>query len=443
LESSLPIEQSFGIEFYSTDNPRIGGRLKESVDDFLVSEITQEGRILEIVPSPTSSLEIKGKSNRFITMDVQKSGLTTMDVSFILASELKLPRQMVTYAGLKDKQAVTVQQMSIPSSASSLLQDLSLSRISLSNLEYTRHPIQIGDLWGNRFTIHLIKIESEEDVALQAAGSLTKHPLMNYFGVQRFGVLKPPTHLIGRELVKGDFEEAIRIMLTTTNEYEREDLVEVRTKLSESFEFNERILDRFPESLRIERQVISFLIKNPGEYERAISRIPPRIQTLIVHSYQSYLFNRLLSMRMKQNLPIEKPIVGDFVMRLDRAHAGRDSWSYVTEKNLESTLEGCKSGLFGLVCPIPGYSTKTPSSAQIDILMDILHDEGLKLQDFRKPRNRYLDSGGGFHLASISLHDLDSWTTDRGIVLQFTLRKGSYATVVMREIMRNHPINRI
>ena len=146
---------------------------------------------------------------------------------------------------------------------------------------------------------------------------------------------------------------------------------------------------------------------------------------------------------MEQKLPIDTPMIGDFVMRLDRSHSGRDSWSYVTKKNIEAMLEGCKLGYYGLVCPIPGYATKTPPSTQIDILMDILNSEELKLKDFRKPKNRYLDSAGGFHLTSIILHDLKFWSTEQGIALQFTLRKGSYATVVMREIMRNHPINRI
>jgi tRNA pseudouridine13 synthase len=92
---------------------------------------------------------------------------------------------------------------------------------------------------------------------------------------------------------------------------------------------------------------------------------------------------------------------------------------------------------------VPGYATKMPPSPQTDTLRAILDNEGITLLDFRNEDSRAIDSAGGLHLLSISVPDLESEFVDRGLHLRFRLRKGSYATVVLREIMKNHPIERV
>jgi tRNA pseudouridine13 synthase len=98
---------------------------------------------------------------------------------------------------------------------------------------------------------------------------------------------------------------------------------------------------------------------------------------------------------------------------------------------------------YGLAAPVPGYATKTPPSKQSELLSKILKDEQLNLLDFKNTENRSLDSPGGLHLVSMKLHKFESKCSPEGLQLCFRLRKGSYATVVMREVMKNHPINRV
>ncbi|MHA2425501.1 MAG: tRNA pseudouridine(13) synthase TruD, partial [Candidatus Thorarchaeota archaeon] len=62
--------------------------------------------------------------------------------------------------------------------------------------------------------------------------------------------------------------------------------------------------------------------------------------------------------------------------------------------------------------------------------------------DFRFPKNKYLDSPGGFHSITIDMTKVDAKCTDDGLQVRFSLRKGSYATVVLREIMKNDPVYR-
>jgi len=449
MRDGHPLERQFGMELYSTDFDGVGGRLKRRMDDFVVEEITPDGHVLTVQPWSRDSSEqetlrpIEGDRSRFVTFVLQKIALSTMDVAAILAAELKISRQAVSYAGLKDKRAITVQLMSVPARAAERLRRIRLARIDIRDIRYTRHAVQIGDLWGNRFTIRLREMAVDCETAARLMGEVTRRPLLNYFGVQRFGVTRPYTHLVGKALVRNDFESAVRLMLTTTSEFESPELTEARRRLAENLEPDEKILSMFPPDLRYEQTVMKQLMKRPGDYKRAFSQVPPKVQTIFVHAYQSYLFNRLISARMRRGASIVFPEPGDFVIQLDRTHTGRDSWLYVTERNLEERIRMVESGEYGLAAPVPGYATKMPPSWQTDLLHAILRDEGIELQEFRKPDRPALDSAGGLHLVSMSPLDLSTECVEGDLVVRFSLRKGSYATVVMRELMKNHPINRI
>ncbi len=441
-----PLEKALGMELYSTDFPGIGGRLKLRFEDFVVEEISANQTTLGIQdwPEPTETPQIaKGESNRFVTFTVQKMGLSTMDAANIIAAAIRISRNNVTYAGLKDKRAITTQSMSVPSTAVESLAVLELSRIAIRDIHYTRHPVQIGELWGNRFSILIKEIASDCDSALEVASQLRDLTLLNYFGVQRFGITRPNTHLIGKALLKRDFEDAIRIMLTATSEYESEELTNIRLQISENLTPTEKMIESFPEDMGYEKGVMRELMKHPGDFERAINKIPPRVLTLQVHAFQSYMFNRILSRRANLGLSLDSPEVGDFLIKLDETHSGRDSWLYATESTLEERQHQVESKRYGLALPIPGYSTRLPPVKQSEIVKQIMKDEDIRLTDFRNPREKALDSPGGLHLASIKLSDLDVSCSDKGFLARFSLRKGSYATVVLREIMKNHPINRV
>ncbi len=449
MREAHPVERQFGMELYSTDFDGVGGRLKRYPTDFIVEEITPEGRILTVELGDSTDdishpiAEIAGERSRYVTFTVQKINLSTLDVATILAAELRLPRQFVSYAGLKDRRAVTAQAMSVPARVTEALASLRLSRITIRDLHFTERPVQTGDLWGNRFTIRLREAQSTCNDALPLIQEIGSRTLLNYFGVQRFGVTRPYTHLVGKAVLKGDFESAIRLMLTTVSDFEPPKLTEARLRLSDDLHPDDSIISQFPDDLRYEKTVLRELLKHPGEYERAFLKIPPRVQTLFIHAYQSYLFNRLISHRARSGLSLDRPVPGDFLVRLDTTHAGRDSWVYVTERNLDERTEAVARGEYGVAAPVPGYATKCPSSPQTDTLVQLLRDEGITLKMFRRPGRAALDSPGGLHLIGLHPLDLEAWCEQDDIVTRFRLRKGSYATVVMRELMKNHPLFRV
>ncbi len=444
-----PIEASIGMEQYSTSFQGIGGFLKVRYEDFIVEEIDSGSNVtkaaiqLDAPCISSEGLQIDGtpKKSRNIHFTLQKMGLTTLDAASLLASSLRISRHMVTYAGLKDKRALTAQRMSIPKSALDKLLELDLSRIWIRDLRYERRSINIGDLWGNQFTILLRDMDVPCADACEYIDILRNSPLMNYFGVQRFGVARPFTHLVGKAVVKREFDDAVNLILTEPSEYEPQQVRDIRQLIREEG-VSERLIDALPQDLRYEKLVAKSLLRHPNDYELAFSKISPRIQTLFVHAYQSYLFNRILSLRFQQNLSIVDPLPGDFLIRLDRAHTGRDDWLYVTERNHEKLLERVQSGEYGLAGTIPGYASKMPNTSQSDLIRTVLKSEGISLSNFRHGETQHLDSPGGFHLLAINLPEITGECIPEGLQVKFKLRKGSYATVVLRELMKNTPLNR-
>jgi tRNA pseudouridine13 synthase len=448
MQPAHPLERELGMELYSTGFPGVGGKLKTRFEDFVVEEITPDGRVVEVLNSGrqtglVASAEDAPKKPRFATFIVQKMGLTTMDAANILAASLKISRSHITYAGLKDKRAMTAQAMSGPAKTHSQLKSLDLSRMQIRDVKLSRSPVRIGDLWGNRFTILLRDIEAPCEKAEEYTEELGATPLLNYFGIQRFGLVRPITHKVGKALVQKNFEEAVRVMLCTPGEFESDELRDARFSVSADLKPTEDIIDAFPQDLGYERDVMKQLIRSPADYERAMSRVPPRMLTLFVHAYQSYLFNRLISNRARSGLSLSVPQPGDFLIQLNRTHSGRDAWVYVTDSTLEERRQQVSAGEYGIAVPVPGYSTRLPPSVQSDTLRLLLKEESVSLRDFRNSQNKALDSPGGLHLLAILLQDLQKSCSGESLGVRFSLRKGSYATVVLREIMKNHPINRV
>ena len=45
-----------------------------------------------------------------------------------------------------------------------------------------------------------------------------------------------------------------------------------------------------------------------------LKELPKNLLTMFVYAYQSYLFNKILSERIKKNLPLNKAVVGDIIL---------------------------------------------------------------------------------------------------------------------------------
>ncbi|MCK5150495.1 MAG: tRNA pseudouridine(13) synthase TruD, partial [Candidatus Thorarchaeota archaeon] len=238
MQNPPPLEISFGMELYSTKFTGTGGNLKQRYEDFIVEEIDPSGRIAlanisQEGPFIEKEASVSGEPRkaRFIHFTVQKLGLNTMDVASLLSSSLMVSQNMITYAGLKDKRALTAQKFSAPAKSVNDLKELELLRVWIREIEYSRKQLRTGDLWGNRFRILLRNLDVSCKEACERASEIARQPILNYFGIQRFGVSRPFTHLVGKALTNRDYDEAARYILAKSSPYESEEMKEIRESL--------------------------------------------------------------------------------------------------------------------------------------------------------------------------------------------------------------------
>ncbi|WP_433639250.1 tRNA pseudouridine(13) synthase TruD [Kluyvera georgiana] len=159
---------------YLHGKPQGTGQLKASPEDFLVVE--------------DLGFEPDGEGEH-ILVRILKNGCNTRFVADALAKFLKIHAREVSFAGQKDKHAVTEQWLCarVPGNTMPDLSQFQLEGCQV--LEYARHKrkLRLGALKGNQFTLVLREVSGRDDVETRLQ-AIAERGVPNYFGAQRFGI---------------------------------------------------------------------------------------------------------------------------------------------------------------------------------------------------------------------------------------------------------------
>lgn len=393
MRSPYELDMSLGLEYFITSNPGVGGKLRYRPQDFYVEEM----------PIPRD----KTPQGRYIHFTLEKINWDTMNAIQALARAVNIHPRRFGYAGNKDKRAHTRQRVSAYRVREDKLRNVSLPGIWLYDFTPADTPLSLGDLLGNRFriTARLINVEGLEDRLDETRGELAARGVPNYFGYQRFGVIRANTHVVGRELVRGSIEGAVMKYLGSPFPGEKEDAREARAYFDETLDYGEA-LKRFPGRLKYERAMLAHLAENPRDYAGALRRLPKKLGILLVHAYQSYLFNKILSRAIEAGIDLK-----------------------------------------GLRIPLLGYDTHPGEDPLGELEKEVLEEEGIVPKNFWIRSMPELSTRGFYRDAcieteiEITTHEDDLNPGREAFTASFILPKGCYATVVMREFMKTDPLN--
>ncbi len=372
-------------------------RIKERAEDFIVEEI----------------LTVKHEKNSCIVFTLEKIDWETIAVVKVLARKLRISQKRVGYAGLKDRRAVTRQKISVSGISKEQLEELTIPRVKISDIE-RGDPIKLGDHQGNKFNI-LVK----DAVASIERIEKVKQGFPNYFGKQRFGDLRPITHEVGRELIKGNLEEAALIFLAKP--FPEEKHYSVRKELWETRNF-ERAKEEYPKTLVYERAVLDRIHLGAREGFKAL---PLRLNTLFIHAYQAYLFNMILERRCRE-VPVAEVEEGDIIINWMN---GKKVVTFAGKHNIDRVS---REGLCA-AAPIVGYKTVVRGRMK-DITEAVLEEEEIKKEDFHVKEFPVLSSRGTYREILARVSDFSCRTEEEGVRLKFFLPKGQYATIFLEEI---------
>lgn len=387
---------------YLAPSSGIGGEIKFGPESFLVEEIMLDGTVLE----QGKKVEREGAEGKFTHFVMEKKDWTTAAAVKEISKRLHVGQSRFDYAGTKDKTAVSVQLMSVFDIPPEKILAVRAKDISILGAWSAAEKVKMGDLLGNRFTVGWRGENSEAEEKVPAINLELGGKFPNYFGPQRFGSTRHNTHIIGEMMVARQFEEAAMEFLCATEGELNEKSVEARKALAEHMDFA-RALEEFPKHLRPERTMLTWLAKSANDFIGAFRQLPRPTLLMFVHAFQSYLFNEMVSERIKEGEMA--PEEGEYFC------AERAGFPVVEEK-----------GDAWLCGRIVGYETKPNAREQ-----EILDRHGISPRDFKIKSIPEISSKGAYRTLLAPYVDF-SFTENK---FRFSLPSGSYATSLLREFM--------
>ena len=441
MREAHPLERQVGIDYYVSDGPGIGGRLRADPADFRVRELEA------VDPEPPDA---DAGAYPHLLVRATLVDWDTNDFAGALSNALGVSRERVSWAGTKDKRAVTTQLFSVRGIDAGDLPDL--DGVELDALGRVGRNLEFGDLAGNAFEIRVSEPERPEAVA-DVVDALTtfgggRPAVPNVFGHQRFGSRRPVTHEVGLHVVREEWRAAVLAYVGNPAETEPERTRTARARV-EAVAAGEdpdwaAALDAMPGHLGYERSMLHRLVENggrePADFRDALEAVPWNLQRLFVNAAQSFVFNRIVSERLRRDLPFDRPVAGDVVAFADAdapsdlAVPDTDRLQRVTEERVDVVRRHCERERAFVTAPLVGTETELGNGEPGDIEREVLDDLDLSPSDFDLPGN--FDSSGTRRAILVGT---DLSVERDPLTLSFALPRGSYATAVLREFLKVDP----
>ena len=369
----------------------IGGKIKSNPEDFVVSEILSKKSLGQIKEEGDYAIYKLKKKN--------------IDTNHAVSDIFRKKGFRLKALGLKDSFAITEQYL-CSNNKGRAIENYHSTKYSLEKLGFVKKPLSKKNMIGNHFKIKITYCRKTPDDFNE------QNNILNFYGYQRFGSKRPVTHLIGKAIIQRDFDKAVELILSFTSPYDSKENNEIREKLQDSANYT-KYLDQVPPQMDIEKTVLKEMIDSKDS-QNSIKKIPLSLRRFYVQAYQSYLFNCTLSSSFEAGEPLFESQEGD-----------------VCFDSKDILGKYIKGGDQRLTVPFVGYSyyKKTRFDYYISKILDT---EEITPKDFFIKEMQEVSNEGGFRQAVISCSDY-SLHDD---IVEFTLSRGSFATIVMREIMK-------
>jgi tRNA pseudouridine13 synthase len=443
------LDKQLGIEVYATKSLGVGGVIREAIEDFVVEEALVDGskaNVNGIIPSKVLGSSLQRQ--RYLLFVLVKRNWDTLIAIKNIATQIGIDQRRIQIAGIKDAKAITAQHLTIEEGVMDDAAKVNVKDLQVYPVGYLREALSLYYLLGNYFTINIKSIALKETTVKTRISKNIEEledigGIPNFFGHQRFGTTRPITHLVGKALVNGNFEEAAMIFLAKPSVHEHPSSRQARQELELTKNFKQA-LENFPKQLRFERLMIYHLVDNPDDFIGAFQRLPIKLQELFVQAHQSFLFNRFLSERVKHGYSLGKAEVGDYAVPVDRSGLPVTKMAkMVTLETLTGINEQVKTGKMRVALPIVGVKQKLSQGAIGEIEKEVLEQEKINLDNLQLNELSRIGGKGGLRTAITPIKDfkiqnISENTDGRGcqVLLSFMLLRGCYATVLLREVMK-------
>ncbi|KAM5172616.1 pseudouridylate synthase PUS7L [Mantella aurantiaca] len=406
-------------------------------------------------------------SEIFTAFTLEKENLETLEAISYLSSVLGVLPSDFSYAGIKDKKAITYQSMVVKKVTAERMQEIEAALekkgIKIHNIRPAKCHIHLGQLSGNHFTLIMRNVRNHSgDISWNlhqrvedAVHNVKVRGFLNYYGPQRFGKgQNMQSQDVGLSLLKEEMAMAVKLFFTP------EDCDDPVNKAKRYFFESgdaKGALALMPDFKVRERMMLRALNRygmSDEGYERGWLSIPHSMRIFYIHAYCSKVWNEAASYRIATyGLRV---VEGDLIL----CHEDENQKSLLADRvhTVTATEETDKVYLINqVVLPMPGHSIKYPSNKVGDWYKEALAKDGLQLCKFRVgplqlnipgcyrnilkyPRNLTYE-----HYEEDDVHNQgeENWTKSEIpqpanplLKLSFELDSSCYATVCLREMMK-------
>jgi tRNA pseudouridine13 synthase len=407
--ASVPkIDRLAGIECYCTNFAGTGGSIKQGSEEFRVSELVDESLAGNMSPSFDDR-------HRYPIYILEKRDIDSSHALFEIERECRIRLRVM---GIKDAKAVTTQYAGADRVTKNPPAELKSTHTRLTLMGFTKKPLGKEFLAGNRFEITIHQPRSQDLSGLvPEIGRIG-----NFYGLQRFGSERLVTHLVGREIIKRNFRRAVELLLSYTTEYDTPMSREIRSKSADPGSYRQ-VLGMLPRGMDIERQVLAALVAGKDAIS-ALRAVPITIRRLFVQAYQAYIFNRCLSAAIANGEDLLQPVVGDLCFEME----GPATFGRVIKFDPALGAKAVPA------VRMAGYTFQPGKGRFENISKAILEEEGVAAKEFHIKEMQELSQQGGFRQAPLWCMDFSY--RQGPLAASFKLPKGSYATTLLREIIK-------
>ncbi|WP_038057066.1 tRNA pseudouridine(13) synthase TruD [Thermodesulfobacterium hydrogeniphilum] len=381
-------------------------KIKEKLEDFIVYEIA------DIFP------EGKGDFSLYL---LKKYNISTWDALGKIAKKLRISMDSIGFGGLKDKKAISHQFITIKKGPK---KDIKTKEYELIYLGQTTKPMSKDFLLGNKFEV-IIRSFSVDEIKFNKEVSLIKqYGLPNYFDEQRFGSVKNSKEFAVKEIIKGNYEKALYLMLAEGSPADIQKTRKLRNCLKKYWGNFKECLEFA--KIKWEKELLQFLIEHkPSKrtFKRALNLVDKEYLFFLGNAYQSYLWNEILKEILKiLEIPYFKVpyLLGNF---------------YFYKEVHEEKWEILRSLKLPLPAPKLNFKKETTSLNLSQIYDEICQREGFSGLKNLRTFIRGLIFKTYPRPAVVFPEDIDWQKLDNSTVkLVFFLEKGSYATLVIKRL---------
>ena len=293
------------------------GVVKLLPQDFIVEEIAADGTqyTINYVP-PQTTAHIEGDT---VYATLVKFNISTFEAIRQLVDVLGCTADQIQYAGIKDQRAITAQRVSFRKVSLEAVEKVTSPDFFLKDIASGKGVLQPGMLSGNRFTI-LVRTKlaiNEPDAIARLASSLkfvVENGFYNFFYLQRFSSPRYINFRWGRDILLGNYESVVRSILLDVTQTETIFFAHIRQELAARWGDWRAMLAHVEETVpmdvfQTERTILIYLVANPNDFLGVLKQDTRQTQ-LWVYAFGSKLFNEQLSYFAKKgNVPTELPTI--------------------------------------------------------------------------------------------------------------------------------------